>query len=127
MSAISSAGRMAGSVAGVCLLPDQRHDLVERTGHGTDRAGRHPRIECGVVELGVSKQNLDHADVDAILEQMRGEAMAQRVRAHPLGNTGGLCSLFDDAPELAGGDRLAYGLARKQPTGRAHYPPLAAV
>src|ERR1700738_385620 len=106
MSATSSTGRIAGSAAGARLLLDQRHDLIEGTGHGADRPGCHPRIERRVVELGVSEQNLDHADVDAILEQMRGEAVAQRMRANPLGNTGGLCSLFDDAPELAGGGRL---------------------
>src|ERR1035437_353721 len=100
MSATSSTGRTAGSVAGARLLLDQRHDLIERPGHGADRPGCHPRIERRVVELGVSEQNLDDADVDAILEQMRGEAVAQRMRAHTLGDAGGLCCLFDDAAEL---------------------------
>src|ERR1017187_5979741 len=115
MSAISSAGRMADSVAGACPIPDQRHDLIERTGHRADGPGRHPRIKCGVVELGVSEQNLDHADVDAILEQMRGEAVAQRVRAYVFCKTGGLCSLVDDAPELAGGDWLSRGAGGGKP------------
>src|SRR5271169_6212493 len=74
MSATSSPGRIARSAAGPRPLLDQRHDPIERTRHGADRPGRDPGIECGVVELGVSEQNLDHADIDAIFTQMRGEA-----------------------------------------------------
>jgi hypothetical protein len=73
MSASSNTERIAGSAAGARPLLDQRHDLIERTGHGADRSGCHSRVQRRVLELGVSKQNLDHADVDAILKQMRGE------------------------------------------------------
>ena len=37
-----------------------------------------PRVKRGVVELGVAEQDLDDADVGAVLEQMRGEAVPQR-------------------------------------------------
>src|ERR1035437_5924294 len=127
MSAISSVGRMAGSTAGACLLPNQRHDFIERTDHGADRPGRYPRIERGVLELGVSEHNLDHADVDTILEQVRGEAVAQRVRADVFCKAGDLCGLLDDAPELASGDRLARVLPGEQPTSRQHHTPAPAV
>ena len=34
----------------------------------------------------VAEQRLDDADIDAILEQVRGEAVPQGVRANPLGD-----------------------------------------
>src|SRR5258708_14035415 len=37
------------------------------------------------VELGMSEQDLDHTNVDVLLEQVRGEAVPQRVRRHPIG------------------------------------------
>ena len=48
------------------------------------RLGGDVGIERGRVELGVAEQDLDDADVDVLLQQMRGEAVAQRVRRHPL-------------------------------------------
>jgi hypothetical protein len=41
----------------------------------TDDAGGHLGVACCGVELGMSKQNLDHTNIDVLLEQVRGEAV----------------------------------------------------
>jgi hypothetical protein len=55
------------------LLADQARDLVERTGDGPHHPRRHLGIQRGVVELGVAQQDLNDADIDAILQQMGRE------------------------------------------------------
>jgi hypothetical protein len=49
---------------------------------------------------------LDHPDIDAVFEQMGGEAVPQRMWADPLADVGCLGRLDDDAMELPGTDRL---------------------
>ena len=49
---------------------------VERADHGAHRTSRHLGVEGGGVQLGVTEQRLNDADVDAVLQQMRGEAVA---------------------------------------------------
>ena len=53
--------------------------MLERAGHRADRLGRDAGIERGRVELGMPEQHLDDADVDILLEQVGGKAVAQRV------------------------------------------------
>ncbi len=38
----------------------------------------------------MAKQGLDHADIDVLLEQMGGEAVAQRMRTDPFTDPGEL-------------------------------------
>jgi hypothetical protein len=83
--------------------------------------GRNLGVEGGAVELGVPEQHLDDPDVDAVLQQVGGEAVAQRVRPDPLGNVGGLRRLDDDAVELPRADRLHRMLPRKQPAVAMHH------
>ncbi len=73
-------GRMPGSGAGAVTLHEQL-EVLERARHGPDRLGGDAGVERGGVELGVAEQDLDDADVDVLLQQMGGEAVAQRVRA----------------------------------------------
>ena len=84
-------------------------------------------------ELGVPEQDLDDADVGAVLQQVGGEAVTQRVRPDPLGDVGGLRRLDDDAIELPRADRLHRVLPREQPAVAMHHallppdlPPLRA-
>lgn len=62
--------------------------LVERTGHGPHRARRHLGVEGGVLQLGVTEQRLDNADIDAVFQKMGGEAVPQGMRADAPGNLG---------------------------------------
>src|SRR3954468_20838553 len=131
MSATSSEAR-TGSAGGCDLSHLEQAELVERAHHGAHRAGRDLGVECRVLELRVAEQDLDHPDVGAVLEQVGGEAVAECVRADPLGNVGRLRRLDDDAVELPGADRLACVLPRKQPAVAVHdalltpgLPPLA--
>ena len=52
-----------------------RGDVIERADDLADRFGGNPCVERRRVKLGVTEQNLDHADVDVLLEQMRGKAV----------------------------------------------------
>ena len=45
-----------------------------------DRIGRDLRIARRRVELGMSEQHLDHANIDILLQEMGGEAVPQRMR-----------------------------------------------
>ena len=107
MSATSSEGgsRPPGQASGLSRPVGSGAEPVERAHHGADRVGGDAGIKGGGVELGVSEQDLDHADVDVLLQQMRGEAVAQRVRRDPLPDPGGLGGGMDGAVELARGER----------------------
>src|SRR5215510_12186703 len=56
-----------------CALPhllELQRDMLQRPHQVLDRPGGHPRIERRRIELGVTEQNLDHADVDVLLQEM---------------------------------------------------------
>ena len=134
MRKISATSREARTAAAVwrCLSRNEKAELVERAGHGAYRSGRYLGIEGGVLQLGVAEQGLDHPDIDAVFQQMGGKAVAQRVRANPLGNLRRPCCLDDDAMQLAGADWPHRALAREQPALCVHHaqlpsglPPLA--
>ena len=43
-------------------------EMIERADYLTDRFGRDARVERRGIELGVTEQDLDHADIDALLQ-----------------------------------------------------------
>ncbi len=88
--------------------------MLERARYRPDGLGGNTGIEGGGVELGVPEQDLDDADVDVLLQQVRGEAVAQGVRGDPLPDAGGLRSLVDSPVDLAGRDGLQDVAAGKQ-------------
>jgi hypothetical protein len=49
----------------------------------------------------MTQERLDHANIDALLKQVGGEAVPQRVRRHALCDPGCLGGGTDDAAELA--------------------------
>src|ERR1700682_787301 len=95
ISATSSAGRdtVGGGFAGGCfflilswvslgflaLWPCQP---VERTLDGGDRAGRDVEIARRGLQFLVTQEHLDLPDIGAAIEQMGGEAVAQRMHRH---------------------------------------------
>ena len=61
--------------AGWSHLLELHRNVLQRAHDLTDRLGGDARIERGRVELGMSKQDLDHADIDVLLEQVGGKAV----------------------------------------------------
>src|SRR5215207_10535049 len=121
MSATSRAGRGMGLASGRRI---RKRQIIERAHHGADELGGHAGVAGGGVELGMPEQHLDDADVDVLLEQVSGEAVAQGVQAHglvDLGQTGGRMA---GGVELARGERVDPVLARKEPALRpGRFPP----
>src|SRR4029078_11721517 len=73
ISATSSLGRdMAGVSVPLRLVHAKQ---LERSLDLPDRIECHPGIPCGRGYLAVTEQVLDHADVHALLQQMRRKAM----------------------------------------------------
>src|ERR1700720_1483413 len=55
---------------------------VERTLDGGDRAGRDVEIARRGLQFLVTQEHLDLPDIGAAIEQMSGEAVAQRMHRH---------------------------------------------
>ena len=94
---------------------------LQRARHVADRVDGDARIERSRIELGVSEQNLDNPNVDVLFEQMRGEAVPQRVRRHALGDSRRLRRGVTGAIELPGRHRVDQ--PREQPGPWARHPP----
>ena len=75
-------------------------------GYGPDRAVGDTGVKRRGVKLGMAQQCLDHANIDILLEEVRGKAVPQRVRRHALGDPRGLGGAADNAAELPGRQRL---------------------
>src|SRR5215470_283658 len=109
ISATSSGGRTR------IVAFHQQSEILERTRHRTDRLGGDAGVERGGVQLGVSEQNLDDANVDILLEQVSGKAVPQRVRTDTFLDAGSLRCLMDGPIELARRDGLESVPTGKQP------------
>ena len=72
----------------------RRHDLqrqsIERALRRPDRVGRDLRIARRRRQIVMTEQNLNDPDVGSAFQEMRREAMAQRVQRDPLGQPGGI-------------------------------------
>ena len=75
---------------------------LQRTDHLAQDLGGHVGIQRRGLELLVPKQHLDHADVDLLLQQVRGEAVPQRVHRHALVDLSRQRGGMNSAIELAG-------------------------
>src|ERR1051325_6697102 len=123
MPATSSLGRLtaAGLTLGSRFLLEWRCEPVERADHGADRGVSDAGVKSGGVELGVAEQHLDDADIGILLQQMRGEAVPQSVRRHPLLDPGSLGGGVDGAVELACRERIDRVVPREQPAARQQH------
>src|SRR6201992_1686359 len=92
---------------------------VERAGHLADRVDRDAGVERRRVELLVSEQNFDDADIGLFLKEVGGEAVPQRMNADTLGDAGTPRRQANDPMQLAG-SHVSPAVAGKQPglTGR---------
>src|SRR5262245_29453212 len=100
--------------------------MLERARHGPDRIGGDTGVERSRIQLGGPEQNLDDANIDILLEQVSGKAVAQRVRTDALLDASGFCGLMDSPVDLARRNGLERVPPWKQPTLRQHHAaPLA--
>jgi len=81
---------------------DQWCEPVEWAGYGPDRRIGDAGVKRRGVELGMTQKRLDHANINILFEEMRGEAVAQRMRRDALFDPRGLGGGTDGAAELAG-------------------------
>jgi len=79
----------------------QLWQAVERACDALDELGRDGRVDGRRLQLLMSQHHLDHANIDAVLEQVRGEGMAQHVRMHPPLDLGPLARVATNPAELA--------------------------
>src|SRR4030065_147056 len=94
----------ATSRAGRCTTSALRGSpSLQGTDHGAQDFGGHRGIERGGLELLVAKQNLDHTDIDLLLQQVRGKAMAQGMHRDALVEARGGGRGVHGAVELSGG------------------------
>ena len=63
----------------------------------------------------MSEQDLDHTNVDVLLEQVRGEAVSQRVRRNPIGQPSPLGGHVAAAVELSRRHRVDAVAAGEHP------------
>src|SRR5271165_7178916 len=99
---------------------------IQRALDVADRADGDAGVERSRLELGVAEQDLDHANVDALFEQVGGEAVPQGMRRHALGDAGQVFGGGDGAVELTRGHRIDRVLAGKEPDLRSRrLPPFA--
>jgi hypothetical protein len=98
----------------VVSLGAQRREAIQRAHDLADRLGGDAGIEGGGLELGVTEQHLDHADIDALLQEMGCKTVAQRVRRHPFGDLGHVSGGMNGAVELARGEMVDRVLSGKQ-------------
>ena len=65
--------------------------------------------------IAVPEQRLNRTRIRAVLQEMRGKAVSQRMRRHVLLDPGRLRSRVAGAGKLSRGDRLEWIAAREQP------------
>jgi hypothetical protein len=63
----------------VRLARGNNPQLVERAYHGPHRARGDLGVERSCLELAVTEQGLDHADIDAVFQQMGSRSCADYV------------------------------------------------
>src|SRR6266850_8515860 len=102
----------------LALLGPQRREAIERAHDLADRVGGDARVERRGLKLGMSKQDLDHPNVNVLFEQVGREAMAQGVRRHPFGDLGHVRGGVAGARELTRRHRVDGVLAGEQPALR---------
>src|SRR6516165_5454010 len=120
MSANSTAGRDNGR-ASAGHLPQK----VERAGYLADRADGDAGVERRRVEFLMSQKNLDYPNIGFLLQEMRGEAVPQRMNADTLGDAGTPGCQANDAMQLAR-TRMLPAVAGKQPGLTGRHPALLA-
>src|SRR5262245_8058206 len=79
------------------------------------RRGRHVEVETGAPQAGMPQQELDAAQIDSGLQQMRRKSVPQEMGINGLGELGGVAGFFADEGDAVAGDRLGDAVAWKEP------------
>src|SRR5258708_38537089 len=80
-----------------------------------DSSDKPRELDQRVPVAPVASQNLDHTNIDVLLEQVRGEAVSQRVWRNPIGQSSQLGSHVAAAVELSRRHRVDAVAAREHP------------
>src|SRR5262249_22774297 len=99
-------------------LRELEHDMLQWAPDLADRLGGNLGIEYRGLEVGVTKQHLNHADVGVLLEQVGGEAVPQGMQRDALADRRHMGGRVTGAIELARGCRLRWIAAREKPALR---------
>lgn len=94
--------------------------------HAKPPHGVVSRIDRGGGQVGVAEQDLDDANVDAALELMGREAIAQRMWSDPFVDARRISRIGSDPVNLPLGNRLQVMLTREQPPVGMHHALLSA-
>ena len=92
--------RLAGAI-----LASEHRERIQRAGDRAQMPLRNVEVDARLLEVMMSKQQLDGPQIGATLQQVRGEAVAERVRMKLLANTGALGGLTAGAPDDFAGNR----------------------
>ena len=112
------------------LVRARQFRVVERRAGRFQMALGQMQVDGGGLEVGVPEQRLHGRQVGAAFHQMRGETVAQQMRAHGFGDARSLRRFPAGFPEHFGRDRLvgarAVDRAGKQVRLRLHPAPVLA-
>ena len=114
MSATSSAGRAIrrSALGGRLVLFGLPTETLQRAHDRADGLGGDARIKRGCLQLRMPEQNLNHTNVDVLLQKVGCKTMSQRVWRHPLGDLGHVGRCMAGAVKLARRYRLQRVLSR---------------
>ena len=98
-----------------CSLWYERRQPVQRAHDFANEVGGHLGVARCRVELGMPEQDLNHTNVDVLLQQMGGEAVAQRCGATHLGSEASSAAMWQTRSSW----RVVIGLMRSRP-GNIH-------
>src|SRR5580704_694509 len=101
-------------------------EALQRAHDRADGIGGDARIERRRLQFRMPEQNLDHPNVDVLLQKVGCKTMSKRVRRHAFGDLCHVCRRMAGAVELACRYWLQRILAREQPRlGVCDAPPVA--
>src|SRR5690606_19455447 len=93
----------------------QSHQSIKRSRDRVNGSGGDLRIESRRLQLAMPEQNLDDADIGAILQKMGCKAVPQGVRTDALADAGDVRSFLNRAMQLPRRDRIGAAAPWKQP------------
>ena len=88
--------------------------LVQRADRGGDHSGGDGGVAGGGVDSAVAEQRLDDAEVGAVLQQVGGEAVAQRMDGDALGDPGAGGGIAAGELERGGAEVVVFAPGRKE-------------